>query len=174
MRALANLLSGMLAFAFACSCGDPDEPAGETDAPLTVPDFIDVDVCAHLVRDEADGLGPLEQCSSCCEAAAYADSGFINEDRCTCGNLPDSDGDSVCVDQFDTSDACSQCCDANSYLVNSWIGGNACTCDRRVDLQSCAQSGADGSACERCCLEQGYLETSYSTFDTPKCRCFGK
>lgn len=156
----------------ACGSDSTNPGGGSSGPPPHVPDYIDLDVCASIT--EAMSLSFSGECSTCCKNAGFVDSSSINEDKCTCGNMPDSGGSTVCASQIASSDSCSACCDGAGYSIHFWIQGNSCQCNGKSDDTVCAGSAGDDGACARCCLGNGFLGFVFIGIGTPSCSCHGK
>lgn len=155
----------------ACGSDDGGGAPGSGGAPGTVPSYINLDVCAHIV--ETMSLSFSNECGSCCQNAGYVDSSSINDDKCTCGNMPDSGGATVCASQTASSDACSACCNGAGYAINLWVGGTSCECNGKTNDTVCAGSTSDSNACAHCCLGNGFLGFAFVGIG-PSCSCHGK
>jgi len=160
------------------ACGSDPAPgaaasdAGSSGPPGQVPGYIDLDVCAHIA--EATSLSFSGECTSCCSNAGFEDSSSINDDKCTCGNMPDSGGGTVCAPQIANSDACSACCDGAGYSIHFWIQGMSCKCEGKNNDTVCASSVSDASVCADCCLANGFLAYGFFGIGTASCTCRGK
>lgn len=174
------VLSGAsLALVFAGACGsDSNAPSSSSDGghsspPPSVPAYIDLDVCAHIVETMSGSFSG--ECSACCRTAGFEDSSSINDDKCTCGNMPDSGGGTVCASQSSTSDACGACCDSAGYAITFFIGGNTCRCNGKNNDTVCASAVSDSNVCAHCCLGNGFLGFGFIGIGgSPTCSCHGK
>jgi hypothetical protein len=174
MHSPAVVSSVALALGLLGACGsDSNTPASSVGGPPgTPPGYIDIDVCAQIT--EATSLSFSGECSSCCANAGFTDSSSINADKCTCGNMPDSGGGTVCASQMSSSDACSTCCTNAGFLRNLWIGGTSCECNGKQNDSVCAGSTSDASVCAQCCLANGFLGYGFFGISTASCSCHGK
>lgn len=146
---------------------------------ITPPANIDIATCRSITEDPTGATST--QCSSCCAPAGFMASSFINNGHCTCGR-PRADGrDSVCSmpAQANTPDTCAACCDAAGFFGETWIGGGTmtdsrCACRNGRDTAICAQALASmvpSEACSYCCLENGFLSSTYSGVGAGECAC---
>ena len=166
---------GVLGFGFAlCFFGGCSSDASSAGAPSPVhaPDNFDLDVCAHIV--ESGSLSFSGECDTCCQNAGFSDSSGINDDKCTCANLPAGEGKTICTSQTASADACSGCCTGAHYSVYVWLGDTSCECAAKTDETVCAGSASDSALCAHCCLDQGFLGFGYIGIGTPSCSCSGK
>jgi hypothetical protein len=155
------------------ACGSDSAPGGTPPPPSgQVPDYIDVGVCAQIT--EATSLSFSGECSTCCQNAGFEDSSSINDDKCTCGNMPDSGGGTVCASQNATSDACGACCTGADYTINFWIDGQSCLCNGKKNRTVCASAVSDADACAHCCLGNGFLGFGFIGTTGRSCTCHGK
>jgi hypothetical protein len=159
------------------ACGSDSKPGTASDGgpsgpPPRVPDYIDLDVCARITESTSSSFSG--ECSSCCRNAGFQDSSSINDDKCTCGNMPDSGGGTVCASQMGSSDACSACCDGAGYSIHFWIQGMSCQCNGKNNDTVCAGSAGDANACAHCCLGNGFLGFGFVGIGGPTCSCHGK
>lgn len=143
------------------------------------PANIDIATCRSITEDPTGATS--DQCSSCCTTAGFMASSFINDGRCTCGG-PRADGrDTVCSAPADanTPDTCTACCDAAGFFGETWMGGGTmtdsrCACRNGRDTAICARALASmvpSEACSYCCLENGFLSSTYTGIGAGECAC---
>jgi len=70
------------------------------------------------------------------------------------------------------------CCKGAGFVAGAFSGGgsagNNCVCEYKSDAAVCAAAINDpdpAQACPVCCLNNGYVNDSYSVGDTSECVC---
>ena len=111
-----------------------------------------------------------DACIQCCTSADFSSS-TIYDGKCICGtHVEDS---RVCG--ASTAEECFSCCNQESFASSSFDLGEpagGCLCENKTDEQVCA-SALDApdpeSACQICCLNNGFLSADYE--EAGKCSC---
>src|SRR5262245_19708151 len=143
------------------------------------PSNIDIASCRSLAGDPS--APSSAECSSCCTTAGFTASSLISNGHCTCAG-PRADGrDTVCSAPADanTPDTCTACCDAAGFFGETWMGGGTmtdsrCACRNGRDTAICARaltSMVPSEACSYCCLENGFLTSTYTGVGAGGCAC---
>ena len=186
MDLVRGLLVGVVGLLVLAACGDSGdgEDRKRTESidwsQIDPPDHIDITSCSHLTNPGDSEAGPSD-CSTCCSAAGFPASSYLNDGHCTCGAEPVDARATVCAEQVSatSSTACASCCETAGYNGYSWSGGESghCTCRRPSDANVCASAfdhAVPEEACPYCCLENGFIGSGYTNVDGEKeCRCVG-
>src|SRR5262245_3932717 len=163
-------ITSALMLTAACGSSDDSNDGNGSTPALDPPPNIDALVCSNVTMPE-DTISV--ECSDCCTSNGFSGSTEY-AGRCVCGNSLDDTGETACADQTATADLCTGCCDQAGFTGYSWFGDLACTCFGRSNGEICAQSlqsSQPEQACRVCCLNSGYLGTSYVGIGRPECRC---
>lgn len=159
-----------------------NEPGPECDDP-TPPPHIDVTTCRQFTSTGPGDGSALDECFECCQDAGFSTATFLNQGRCTCGRAPEDGRDTVCSapEAVASGDACSSCCHEAEFGGSAWFGATApnlgsCGCNSPRNDEICAAtlSATDpSSACECCCLQNGFVSALTPALLAPQCRCLG-
>lgn len=167
------------------ACGGRAALDGEPGAPATVmpsandlnpPPNIDARVCEAALPDAGAASATVQSaCSDCCARTEFPLS-VVYEQQCLCGRLLDRSGPLACPGTFLTQERCASCCTRAGFAFSIGPSGDvaSCSCALKSNQQVCAataQAAAPDQACQRCCLNQGYLSAEYTTAGAPQCQC---
>jgi hypothetical protein len=151
--------------------GDGDDE-GVDWSTANPPPNIDITSCVDIPIPDDGSASAIDDCSACCTSAGFETASSLYDDRCTCGNSIDDEGETVCQAAADpaSSDSCDACCTDAGYSVMSWLGGTpaSCSCFVKHDDAICAASLPEvdsADACFLCCLHSGFISGSYGSGD---------